>query len=87
MEFAHKIVLITGAATGIGRATARELARLGSRVVIADLNGAKAEEAASSIQAQGGEAMSVRCDVQRDDAVAALKMCIRDRPGHGHHCP
>jgi len=76
MEFAKKIVLITGAATGIGRATARELARLGSRIVIADLNGAKAEEAAASIQAEGGEAMGMRCDVTRDEEIAALMKAV-----------
>jgi NAD(P)-dependent dehydrogenase (short-subunit alcohol dehydrogenase family) len=81
MEFANKTVLITGAATGIGRATATELARLGSRVVIADLNGVKAEEAASSIQAQGGEAMSVRCDIKQDDDIAALMKAVTAKYG------
>ena len=81
MEFAHKIVLITGAATGIGRATARELARLGSHVVIADLDGAKAEEAAASIRAEGREAMSVRCDVTRDDHVEALSKSVSSKYG------
>lgn len=72
MEFANKVVLITGAATGIGRMTAKELVRLGSRVVIADLNGAKAEEAASSIRLEGGDVIGVACDVTRDEDVAAL---------------
>lgn len=81
MEFANKTVLITGAATGIGRATARELARMGARLVIADLNGAMAEEAASSIQADGGEAMGMRCDVTRDDDVAALMTAISEKFG------
>jgi len=81
MEFANKVVLITGAATGIGRATARELARLGARLVIADLNGAKAEEAASSIQAEGGQALGMHCDVTRDDDVAALMKAVGVRFG------
>jgi 2-hydroxycyclohexanecarboxyl-CoA dehydrogenase len=81
MEFANKIILITGAATGIGRATARELAHMGGHIVIADLNGAKAEEAASSIQAEGGEAMGMRCDVTRDDDVAALMKAISEKYG------
>jgi len=72
MEFASKTVVITGAATGIGRATAEKLSRLGSRVAIADLNGVKAEEAAASIRAGNGEAMGVRCDVTRDEDVGAL---------------
>ena len=81
MEFANKTVLITGAATGIGRATARELARMGARIVIADLNGAKAEEAASSIQAEGGEAMGMHCDVTRDEDVAALMKAASSKYG------
>jgi len=72
MEFANKTVLITGAATGIGRMTAKKLALLGSRVVIADLNGEKAEEVAKSIQLEGGDAIGVRCDVTQDADVAAL---------------
>ncbi|AEV63467.1 SDR family NAD(P)-dependent oxidoreductase [Pseudomonas ogarae] len=72
MEFANKTVLITGAATGIGRMTAHKLAGLGSRVVIADLNGAKAEEAAAAIQREGGDAIGLRCDVTRDDEIAEL---------------
>ena len=72
MEFANKTVLITGAATGIGRMTAKKLALLGSRVVIADLNGEKAGEAAKSIQLEGGDAIGVRCDVTQDADVAAL---------------
>jgi NAD(P)-dependent dehydrogenase (short-subunit alcohol dehydrogenase family) len=81
MEFKNKIVLITGAATGIGRATARELARMGGRIVIADLNGAKAEEAAASIQAEGGAAMGMRCDVTQDDEVAALMKAVSAKYG------
>lgn len=81
MDFVNKIVLITGAATGIGRATARELARMGARIVIADLNGAKADEAASSIQAEGGEAMGMRCDVTCDDDIAALMKAVSAKYG------
>ncbi|WP_411389376.1 SDR family NAD(P)-dependent oxidoreductase [Pseudomonas sp. MPB23] len=72
MEFANKTVLITGAATGIGRMTAKKLALLGSRVVIADLNGEKAEEVAKSIQLEGGDAIGVRCDVTQDADIASL---------------
>ncbi|MCP1120484.1 NAD(P)-dependent dehydrogenase (short-subunit alcohol dehydrogenase family) [Robbsia andropogonis] len=81
MEFVNKTVLITGAATGIGRMTAVELARLGSRVVIADLNGAKVEEAVSSIQEAGGDAMGVRCDVTQDADVTALMEATTARYG------
>ena len=76
MEFANKTVLITGAATGIGRMTAKKLALLGSRVVIADLNGEKAEEAAKSIQLEGGDAIGVRCDVTLDKDIAGLMATV-----------
>jgi NAD(P)-dependent dehydrogenase (short-subunit alcohol dehydrogenase family) len=76
MEFANKTVLITGAATGIGRATAEKLARLGSRLVIADLNGPKAEEAAASIRAEKNQAIGMRCDVSSDGDVGALMKAV-----------
>ncbi len=72
MEFADKVVVITGAATGIGRATAQQLARLGSHLVIADLNGVKAKEAAASIPADNGAAMGLHCDVTSDGDVRSL---------------
>jgi NAD(P)-dependent dehydrogenase (short-subunit alcohol dehydrogenase family) len=81
MEFKNKIVLITGAATGIGRATARELARMGGRIVIADLNGAKAEEAAAAIRAEGGDVMGMRCDVTSDEEVGALMKAVTAKYG------
>jgi NAD(P)-dependent dehydrogenase (short-subunit alcohol dehydrogenase family) len=81
MEFANKTVVITGAATGIGRATAEKLTRLGSRVAIADLNGVKAEEAAASIRAGNGEAIAVRCDVTRDEEVGALINAVSAKYG------
>ncbi len=82
MEFADKVVLITGAATGIGRATARKLAAMGSALVIADLNGAKAEEAAAGIRAERGRAMGMRCDVGSETEIAALSTAVAAQFGH-----
>lgn len=70
MEFTDKVVLITGAATGIGRTTARRLGALGARVFIADLSEEGAQAAAQSVP--GGRAVGVRCDVTRQDDVDAL---------------
>jgi NAD(P)-dependent dehydrogenase (short-subunit alcohol dehydrogenase family) len=81
MEFADKVVVITGAATGIGRATAGKLAAMGSRLVIADLNGAKAEEAAAGIRAAKGQAIGLRCDVSSDSEVAALAKAVAGQFG------
>ncbi|WP_158891285.1 SDR family NAD(P)-dependent oxidoreductase [Amycolatopsis anabasis] len=55
--------VVTGAGSGIGRAFALELARRGGRVVCADLDLATAKETAARIEAMGGEALAVACDV------------------------
>ena len=67
MELIDKHAVITGGASGIGAATARAFARLGARVVVADLNGECARQVAAEI---GGEA--VVCDVAREEDVGAL---------------
>jgi glucose 1-dehydrogenase len=64
--------IITGAAQGIGRACAERLAREGASVVLADVNAAQAEAAASEICAAGGTAIAVACDVRRKTDVVAL---------------
>jgi NAD(P)-dependent dehydrogenase (short-subunit alcohol dehydrogenase family) len=55
--------VVTGAGSGIGRAFSLALAQRGSRVVCADINVATAEETVTLIQAQGGQAIALRCDV------------------------
>ncbi len=58
-----KVALVTGAASGIGRATALVLGREGARVACADLNAEGAEAAAKEISRAGGEAIGLRLDV------------------------
>jgi NAD(P)-dependent dehydrogenase (short-subunit alcohol dehydrogenase family) len=58
-----RVALVTGAASGIGRASAKELAARGARVACADLNGAGAEGVAKEIAQAGGEAFGVSLDV------------------------
>ena len=66
------VSVISGAGSGIGRATARSLARRGSAVVVSDLDEQRAAAVANEIEASGGRATSARCDVSSDDDVAAL---------------
>ena len=71
-EFADKVVLITGAASGIGKATAEAFAGDGAHVVVADLNQAGGEAVVERIAAAGGKASFKFCDVREPASVAAL---------------
>jgi NAD(P)-dependent dehydrogenase (short-subunit alcohol dehydrogenase family) len=70
-RFRDKVAVVTGAASGIGLATARRLGAEGARVVLADLDGGKADQAARQLMAEGvTEAMPAACDVSREADVA-----------------
>jgi rhamnulose-1-phosphate aldolase/alcohol dehydrogenase len=73
-ELAGKVAVVTGGASGIGRATAWVLAARGAHVVVADLNLDGAEELADQLRSEFGlrRALAVRTDVTREDAVAEL---------------
>ncbi|ADO69547.1 SDR family oxidoreductase [Stigmatella aurantiaca] len=64
--------LVTGAAAGIGRATALAFAREGIKVMISDIDVAGGEATVGQIRAAGGEARFIRCDVTRASEVRAL---------------
>lgn len=66
-----KVALITGAASGIGAATARLFAREDAKVVVADVMVEQGQQVVSEIRAAGGEANFVRCDVTKADEVKA----------------
>ncbi|MGA7328163.1 MAG: SDR family NAD(P)-dependent oxidoreductase [Rhodomicrobium sp.] len=67
-----EVVLITGALTGIGRATAVAFAHEGSRIVIAGRHEDKGQELAAELRASGAEAEFVLADVRHEDDVRAL---------------
>jgi NAD(P)-dependent dehydrogenase (short-subunit alcohol dehydrogenase family) len=73
-ELAGQVAVVTGGARGIGRAAALALARLGARVVVADLNEAGGQETVALIQEEGGTGAFVRTDVAREADVARLAM-------------
>lgn len=70
-RFVGKAALVTGAAAGIGRATAERLAAEGARVACADLDEAGARATADAIRAAGGTAWAIACDVSDPGACAA----------------
>lgn len=70
--FEGKVTVITGGASGIGRAVAEEMARKGARLVLADIDGDKAAQVAAGITEQGGSARALAVDVSDFDQVQAL---------------
>ena len=74
---AGKVAFVTGATSGIGRATALAFAREGAGVVVADISEQGNQETARMIENLGGRALAVRCDVsQGNDVKAALDKTI-----------
>src|SRR5262245_57762201 len=71
-RFEDKIALVTGAASGIGLATARAFAAEGAKLVIADINAEGAATAAAAIEAEGGKAIGVEVDVADYDSCVAM---------------
>lgn len=71
-SFNNKQVLVTGAASGIGQATAMAFARVGAQVWLSDLNEAGLAETAGMIREAGGSAQMLVCDVADPDSVEAM---------------
>lgn len=81
-RFEGKSIFVSGAASGIGRATAARFGSEGGRVACADVNLAGAEETAASIRAAGGDAFAIPCDVTSPGAVAeAIGEAVRRHGG------
>ena len=72
ISFENQVALVTGAASGIGLATARAFAEAGAAVALADINEAAVQSAAADLAAAGHKAIGIRCDVARDVDVAAM---------------
>ena len=76
-----RVALVTGGASGIGRASALMLAREGARVAIADLDGSGAESVAKEIESAGGEAVALAVDVAKPAANQEMVNVTLDRYG------
>ena len=71
-DFEGRVAVVTGAASGIGLATATRLAREGMRVVLADIERDALDAAVSTLQGQGHEVLGVPTDVSQADAIQHL---------------
>lgn len=80
-SIADKVVAITGAGSGIGRAIALELSSHGAKLVLSGRTAAPLEELASEITGSGGDAIVALAEVSRRDDVVALVQAALDRHG------
>lgn len=69
---AGQVAIITGSGQGIGAECARLFANEGAKVIVSDIDAAKAEDVAGTIRASGGEALAVAGDLLKDECIKEL---------------
>ena len=79
IRFTDKVALITGGASGIGRATANRLAAEGAHVIIADNNAEMAHKAVAQIEETGGKALYIAVDLADDESVRNAADTVAER--------
>ena len=72
ISFENQVALVTGAASGLGLATAKAFAQSGASVVLADTNEKAVHSAAEELSAQGHKTLAIKCDVADDAQVEAM---------------
>ena len=80
MKLMDRIAVVTGAGSGIGRATALMFAREGARVAVVDLAEATAKATAEEIERAGGQARAMRADVSRTRPTISPRSPCSSRP-------
>lgn len=83
-DFEDKVAVITGAASGIGRALAGRCVREGMQVVLADIDQNALDQAARELEADGGSVLAIQTDVSRAEDVEALAHRALERFGAVH---
>jgi 15-hydroxyprostaglandin dehydrogenase (NAD) len=81
MEIEGKSAVVSGAASGIGRATAKALARAGAKVIVADMDEAGGATTVDMIGGEGGIAVFRRCDVTKTEDLAAAFAAAQEHFG------
>ncbi|ODU06619.1 MAG: 2-hydroxycyclohexanecarboxyl-CoA dehydrogenase [Rubrivivax sp. SCN 71-131] len=81
MTLKNKLAVVTGAASGIGRATATALAAAGAKVIVADIAAESGEKAAAELRAAGHQADYLGVDMTDDASIAAFAEALQKRHG------
>lgn len=81
MKLKGKVALITGAGSGMGKATALLFAREGAKIAAADISEAAVKEVAREIESSGSEAIAISADVARSEDVQRMVACTVERLG------
>jgi len=81
MDLTNRVAVITGGASGIGKASCRAFARAGARVAVVDRDAAGAEAVAAEIAGTGADSIGIACDVGDESAVVAALADVESRLG------
>lgn len=72
MNFQDKVVIVTGAAKGIGKGIAKVFSEKGAKVAVIDWDALEGEKTAQELRSQGRESIFIQCDVSKEDQVKAM---------------